>query len=311
MKNPFRRTETSEVSIENEIVIESEEGIENEIGTAYPNGHFYSPVVDPDELHSKTSDIWPQEMPQIPGININPESHQMILETWFPEHIVNYDYPETFDERNHLEQQFYTRNSQFSWLDSRTLFVLLNKIKPTRMIEVGSGFSSLLCADVNVRFLKNSCHFQCIEPYPREFLVNGVEGVSELIVQKVQNVPTKKFETLEKGDILFIDSSHVSKTGSDVNFLYFEVLPRLKPGVLIHVHDIFLPLEYPKEWVLEDNRSWNEQYLLRALLMYSNTFEVLFGCNYAFNCFPELVTRALNLQSGRGFGGGSFWVTKV
>ena len=299
MKNPSEQPETCEVSIE------------NGIGTAYPNGHFYSPVVDPAELHSKTTDIWPQKLAQIPGINFNPESHQMILENWFPEHIAHYNYPETFDQRYHAEQQFYTRNSQFSWLDSRTLFVLLNKIKPARMIEVGSGFSSLLCADVNVRFLENACHFQCIEPYPREFLVKGVAGISELIVQKVQDIPTKKFETLEKGDILFIDSSHVSKTGSDVNFLYFEVLPRLKPGVLIHVHDIFLPLEYPKEWVFEENRSWNEQYLLRALLMYSNAFEVFFGCSYAFNKFPGLVARALRLKSGKGFGGGSFWFTKV
>jgi len=123
------------------------------------------------------------------------------------------------------------------------------------MIEVGSGFSSLLIADVNTRFLNNSCKFQCIEPYPREFLVGGVAGVSELIVQKVQDIPPGYFETLDEGDILFIDSSHVCKTGSDVNFLYFEILPRLKPGVLIHIHDIFLPLEYPQEWVIDENRS--------------------------------------------------------
>jgi len=255
--------------------------------------------------------LWLQDLPEPPGINFKPDWHEMILKSWFPEHISDYDYPENFDDQIHQEQQFYTRNSQFSWLDSRTLFVFLRKIRPAHMIEVGSGFSSLLCADVNVRFLDNTCQFQCIEPYPREFLVNGVAGISELIVQKVQDVPAKKFESLHSGDILFIDSSHVCKTGSDVNYLYFEVLPRLKPGVLIHVHDIFLPLEYPKEWVIEENRSWNEQYLLKALLMFSSAFEVFFGCSYAFYRFPNLVINALQLPSGAGFGGGSFWFLKT
>lgn len=284
---------------------------EKEIQTAHPNGHYYSPVVDPADLLSKAASIWSAEAPVILGIDLNCKAHEMVLESWFPQHISKYDYPEVLDENDPDEKLFYTRNSKFSWLDSRALFVFLNEIKPARMIEVGSGYSSLLTADVNHRFLNNSCTFQCIEPYPREFLVTGVAGISELIIQQVQDIPPSDFETLEKGDILFIDSTHVCKTGSDVNFLYFEVLPRLKPGVLIHVHDIFLPFEYPQEWVLEENRSWNEQYLLRALLMYSGLFQVFFGCNYAFYQFPELVIRALDLHSGAGFGGGSFWITKV
>jgi len=281
-----------------------------EIHTAYPNGHFYSPVVDPADLLPKASAIWAEDAPQIPGIDFNCKAHEMVLKQWFPEHISKYDYPEVLDE-HHDDKQFYTRNSQFSWLDARTLFVFLNQVKPSRMIEVGCGYSSLLTADVNHRFLDNTCNFQCIEPYPREFLLAGVAGMSELIVQQVQDTPLTIYESLEKGDILFIDSSHVCKTGSDVNFLYFEVLPRLQSGVLIHVHDIFLPLEYPREWILDDNRSWNEQYLLRALLMYSDAFQVFFGCRYAHYKYPELVTQALLLPSGPGFGGGSFWFTKV
>ena len=159
--------------------------------------------------------------------------------------------------------------------------------------------------------MNGSCNFQCIEPYPRDFLVAGVAGISELITQKVQDVPLNMFEKLQKGDILFIASSHVCKTGSDVNFLYFEILPRLKSGVMIHIHDIFLPFEYPVEWVLDENRSWNEQYLLRALLMYSDTFRVFFACNYAYMEFSGLVSKALDLPSGRGLGGGSFWLEKA
>lgn len=284
---------------------------DKEIRTSHPNGHFYSPVVDPAELLHRAPSVWSPEAPPVLAVDFNCKAHEMVLDSWFPRHISKYDYPDVLVKHHDNAKQFYTRNSQFGWLDSRTLFVFLNEIRPAHIIEVGSGYSSLLTADVNKRFLNNSCKFQCIEPYPRDFLESGVEGMSELITQKVQDVPPGDFEILEKGDILFIDSSHVCKTGSDVNFLYFEVLPRLKSGVLIHVHDIFLPLEYPREWVLEENRSWNEQYLLRALLMYSNSFQVFFGCSYAFYKFPELVTSALDLRSEAGFGGSSFWFTKV
>jgi hypothetical protein len=112
-------------------------------------------------------------------------------------------------------------------------------------------------------------------------------------------------------DVLFIDSSHVAKTGSDVNFLYFDVLPRLAKGVNVHVHDIFLPHDYPRHWVVDEKRSWNEQYLLRALLMYSSAFQVVFGCSYAFYAFPTLVQRALAFPDGRAFAGGSFWMRRT
>src|SRR4030095_41590 len=116
---------------------------------------------------------------------------------------------------------------------------------------------------------------------------------------------------LDAGDVLFIDSSHVAKTGSDVNHLVFEIFPRLRRGVGLNIHDIFLPAEYPKGWVFGENRSWNEQYVIRALLMYSTMFRVLFGCYYAFFAFPDLVRNALNIAKGAGFGGGSLWIEKA
>src|SRR5262249_1946304 len=152
--------------------------------------------------------------------------------------------------------------------------VLLRYWQPRRLIEIWSGYSTLLSADVNRRFLGGSMQLTCIEPYPREFLRRGIPGVTRLIEKKAQDVELDVFAELEAGDVLFIDSSHVSKTGSDVNRIYFEIVPRLRPGVHVHVHDIFLPDDYPREWVLGENRSWNEQYLLRALLMYSTRFRV-------------------------------------
>jgi hypothetical protein len=148
----------------------------------------------------------------------------------------------------------------------------------------------------------------CIEPYPRPFLAAGVPGVSELVEQRLELSDLTRFDRLEPGDVLFIDSSHVAKTGSDVNILYFDVLPRVSSGVHVHIHDIFLPHDYPVDWVLGENRCWNEQYVVRALLMYSQRYRPVFGSAYAMHRFPDLVAAALGRAPGRGFGGGSLWI---
>jgi hypothetical protein len=127
----------------------------------------------------------------------------------------------------------------------------------------------------------------------------------------VQDVDPQLFDELDSGDVLFIDSSHVAKTGSDVNHLCFEVLPRLRCGVRIHFHDIFLPADYPKPWVLDENRSWNEQYVVRALLMFSSVFRVLFGSSYAFAAHAEALREALGEPGGAYYGGGSLWIEKI
>lgn len=279
------------------------------IKTAYEPGHFYSPVVNPQDLLDRQEQIWPQH-PVILGIDFNPSYHHKVLTEFFPKFIAHYNYPEKHTD-THSDTEFYTQNSQFSWLDSRSLFVLLNQWRPKKMLEVGSGFSSLLTAHVNHNVLHDSLDFSCIEPYPREFLSHPIAGLNRVIVEKVENLDKALFTQLDAGDILFIDSSHVAKTGSDVNFLFFEIFPILKKGVKIHLHDIFFPHDYLKQWVLEDNRSWNEQYLLQALLMYSDTFKVLFGCSYAQYHYPELVVAALDHDKKHGFGGGSIWIEKV
>jgi hypothetical protein len=273
------------------------------------SGHFYSPIVNPKELINKQEVLWPLK-PEILGIDFNPNYHRQVLEVYFPRHIKNYNYVEKV-EQVQSACEFYSQNSQFSWFDPRLLFVLLNQWKPQTMIEVGSGFSTMLTADINHRLLNNGIDFRCIEPYPKNFLLNKINGLNEIIIKKVQDVDKKIFQKLKAGDILFIDSSHVAKTGSDVNFLFFEILPILNQGVKIHFHDIHLPHEYSKDWVLNDNRSWNEQYLLRALLMYSDTFKVLFGSSYAHYKYPEQVIKALNLPKKQGFGGGSIWIEKI
>ncbi len=280
------------------------------IKSAFPAGHFYSPVVDPEEMSARANELWPATPEPVLGIDFNDANHRRVLEQDFPRFMAEYAYVEK-ETSVAAEYDFFTQNSQFSWLDARAAFVLLRSWEPKKIIEVGSGFSSLLMADINRRFWNGRCDITCVEPYPRPFLVEGVPGLREVVPQKAQDVPLSVFESLDAGDVLFIDSSHVAKTGSDVNYLYFEILPRLKPGVRIHVHDIFLPNEYPKDWVITENRSWNEQYVLRALLMYSTAFRVLFGSAYAFAAMPGLVQTALAHPKGHAFGGGSLWIEKA
>ncbi len=277
---------------------------------AFPDGHFYSPVVDTKDVAARKEELWPAK-PEILGVDWNVAQQERVLREFFPKHIAKYDYPELLADSSELTQ-FYTRNSQFSWLDARALFVLLNEWRPRRMVEVGSGYSTLLSADVNVRFLDSSMQFTCIEPYPRPFLAGPsmLPGVTALMQDRVERVGLAPFLELEAGDVLFIDSSHVAKTGSDVNFLIFEVLPRLALGVRIHIHDIHLPHEYLWDWVVTENRSWNEQYIVRALLMFSKGFEVLFSCSDMFHRDPELVAQALNHPRGVGYGGGSLWLER-
>jgi len=275
--------------------------------TAFPPGHFYSPVADVAELRAQLERIWPAH-PSVLGIDFNDAYHQRVLREYFPAFYPDFAYPARPDG-NPLT--FYLDNDQFSWLDCRALFVLLRAWRPKRLVEVGSGFSTLLVADVNRRFLDGALSVTCIEPYPRPFLHSPELGLERLLVQKVQDADAGIFSELDAGDVLFIDSSHVAKTGSDVNHLCFEVLPRLRAGVRIHFHDIFLPADYPQQWALDENRSWNEQYLVRALLMFSSRFRVLFGSSHAFAAHAPALREALREPDGGYYGGGSLWIEKI
>jgi hypothetical protein len=275
----------------------------------YPNGHFYSPVIDPAEISAAAQRIWPSE-PNVVGIDFNAALHHELLRDVFPRYIRDYDYPATLPE-GAASDRFFDRNPAFGWLDSRALFVLLRHWRPRRLVEVGSGYSTLLMADVNRRFLGGAMRIRCIEPYPPAFLTPLPPGIFDLLRFRVQDVPFETFSDLVAGDVLFIDSSHVSKIGSDVNHLVFEVIPRLAPGVRIHFHDIFLPFEYPREWVLDLGLYWNEQYLVRALLTLNARFRIIFGSTYASRMHTAGVCAALSLTPGSLYGGGSLWIEKL
>lgn len=273
---------------------------------AYENGHFYSPVVNTDEATKDSARIWGRPL-SLHGIDLNRQLQDELLKTWFPRLIDGYDYPATGAADDRLER-FYESNGMFENVDPRALFCLLRMIRPKRIIEVGSGYSTLLMMDINDRFLGGSMQITSIEPYPRSFLSRASEsGRIKLLTYRLQDVSARSFEQLEDGDILFIDSSHVSKTGSDVNRLLLEIIPTLKDGVYVHLHDIFLPDDYPKQWVIDDGRSWNEQYLLQAFLAFNRNFRVIFGAWYASHEFPDAIS---NLVGQRRPVGGSFWIRR-
>ena len=148
----------------------------------------------------------------------------------------------------------------------------------------------------------------CIDPFPPDVIQDGIPALRSLIKTKVQDVDLECFSQLESDDILFIDSSHTVKIGGDVNYLFLEVLPRIKPGVIVHVHDIFLPFEYRRDWVLDELRFWSEQYLLQAFLTFNSEVEVLMANSYLNHYHQRDLKAAFpDLPS---WGGGSFWMRR-
>ncbi len=270
------------------------------IAMLFPPGHFYSPIVDPAELEGKG--IWDRRN-DIAGVNWNVTKQLALLDPLSAQtHLMNFD----LQQPEGQPAAFFYGNDQFPSLDAEFLFTALCHFKPRKMIEIGCGFSSFITAEVNRRGLIDDFTFTCIEPFPRQFLIDGVEGVDELIVSKIQDVDTALFETLEAGDIFFVDTSHVAKTGSDVNHIFFEILPRLKPGVLVHFHDIFLPDDYPRIWVVDEGRHWNEQYILQAYLLGNKSVEILWMSCFMFTRHRSEVRKVFPNCETLG-SGGSFW----
>ena len=202
-------------------------------------------------------------------------------------------------------------NPSYSWGDGSILYAMLRSLQPRRFIEVGSGWSSVCALDTAERHFKKECEFTFVEPYPQ--LLNSLIGEVGINVQviemPIQQVPLGTFEALKAGDILFIDSTHVLRTGSDVCFELFEVLPRLAAGVLVHFHDMFWPFEYPRKWAVDENRSWNELYAVRAFLTNNDDWRIIF-----FNDYFAKTERKLVAASYPDFlknSGGALWLQRA
>lgn len=250
--------------------------------TWYPPGHYYNPLVDPKAVDVYSDTVFDTSKKSVFGIDFREKAQLELLDELLP-----YYKEVPFPVEQTPGFRYYLGNGIFSYSDGIFLYMLMRHFKPSRIIEVGSGHSSAVMIDTNERFLNDSVNLTFIEPYPERLysLLKDTDKTKNKIFElPIQQVPFSEFESLKAGDFLFVDSSHVSKTGSDVNYIFFEVLPRLKSGVIIHFHDIFTPMEYPKSWVMKKDVwfGFNEIYILRAFLMYNPEFEVIM-----FNTFLE------------------------
>jgi len=270
----------------------------------FPPGHFYSPVVDVGDPHVVRSVRDPQPIRDSAGIHMDQPGMEALCER-LARHLPHFPFTR---ERQAGFRYFYD-NPAFGPHDAAVLFSMLLEYRPRRVVEVGSGYSSCLMLDTSERFLDGKLQLALIDPTLKEIRarvpLGSAHGV-EMIPVKVQDAPISVFESLQENDILFLDSSHVAKCGSDVNYYLFEILPFLAPGVLIHIHDILYPFEYPEQWVLEGKRSWNEAYAVRAFLQYNREFTILYWTSFATHVFPEKLWALMPIAKENP--GGSLWL---
>jgi hypothetical protein len=193
--------------------------------------------------------------------------------------------------------RYYYDQTVFCYPDAIFLYSFLREKAPARIIEVGSGFSSAVILDTVDRFFSAPPEITFIEPYTarlNQLLRGNDKNRVNVIQDKLENVPLDQFKSLSAGDLLFIDSSHVMKYGSDLQFLFFEIIPRLPVGIYVHFHDIFATFEYPERW-LRSGWYWNEAYFLRAFLAYNRAWEIYFFNNYVRTHFEEYIAQKMPL----------------
>ena len=270
-----------------------------------PPGHFYSPIPDLRQVREKEDIIFDRVPRTIPGIELN-EVEQLSLLREFKAY-----YDELpFKAGKSAALRYYFHNPSYSYSDATFLYCMLRHVKPNRIIEIGSGYSSCVMLDTNDLFFGGSIKLTCIEPFP-DLLLSlirpGDRDRVALIAQRVQDVELSEFEALGQNDILFIDSTHVSKIHSDVNRILFEVLPRLNRGVYVHFHDVFYPFEYPKAWIYE-GRVWTELYMLRAFLQYNSSFRIVLINTFLERYHRDFFEQAMPLCLKNP--GGSIWLRK-
>ena len=262
--------------------------------------HYHSPAPDtrllPDSLFTRRFD-------DLPGWSLDGVSQLALLAE-----LSRYRQELNGIPRERREQgEFYWDNPALGDVDAAIYYTMIRHFRPHRVLEVGAGYSTMIAAKACVAN-RDATVLEAIEPYPMEALSRGFPGLRKLTVSPLQEVPLAEFETLGENDILFVDSSHVCKIGSDLHYLFFSILPRLRSGVLIHFHDIFLPLEYDRTWVVDRQHFWNEQYLLLAFLLFNREFEIVLSAMYLGLDHRERLAEAFPLL--RSPGGGSIWIRR-
>lgn len=277
------------------------------IADHYP-GHFYSPIPDLAEVKRNAPLAG-----GVLGVELRPQAQRQFLAE-----CAEAFRPLPFSVARSDGFRYYLDNPFFSFGDGIILYCMLRRFKPKHIIEIGSGFSSAAMLDTADRYLGRDCRITFIEPYPdrlRSLLRAEDLSRHSLEVKPVQQVDLSIFDQLAAGDILFVDSSHVAKSGSDLAHILFNILPRVQRGVIVHFHDIFWPFEYPLVWY-EAGRAWNEAFFLRAFLQYNSAFEVLFFNSYMAETEPKTIEKLwpemLSQPSFREtMGNSSLWLQRL
>ncbi len=269
----------------------------------YPPGHFYSPVPDLADVEAQADRIFAPDR-QLPGIRLRTPRQ---LELFRALAALARDAP--LPEVPGTTARYGVENPNYGIGDASMLQAMLRHLRPGRYLEVGSGYTTALALDTNERYLGGAMAVTAIEPHPE--LLRSVTRPGdrvEVLAEPVQSVPIGRFRALGPGDVLFLDCSHVLKTGSDVQHLYTNVLPVLAAGVHVHVHDIFWPFEYLRHWV-EAGRAWNEAYMLHAFLLFNDAFEIVLWNHYLAMEHRDVVEAELPamLQTP----GGAIWLRRV
>jgi hypothetical protein len=279
------------------------------IGLYFCLVHFYEPIPDYKDL--KKGNLFDKGV-TMTGIHIDEEKQLNLLEV-FKRYKLEYDSFPRY--KTSIPHQYFINNGSFESVDGEVYYCMIRHFKPRKIIEIGAGFSTLLAAQAIMKNKKEDMNYECeliaIDPYPNNILKKGFPGLSKLVSKKVQEINIEEFSTLHDNDILFIDSSHVLKIGNDVWYIYNEILPSLRTGVLVHIHDIFLPLNYPKNWVIKQGRFWNEQYILKAFLTFNTNYEILWAASCIHIRYPDLLEKSFASYDRNKTWPGSFWLRKI
>lgn len=294
---------------ERALLLERQEKLFELVRRAYrfvPPGHYYSPIVADEDVTARAARPSAPLPRTLPGIDLHEERQLEHLRGMARE----YTELPAFPDDPTPGRRYYHLNDEHWYFDAVSLRHFLLASRPRRIIEVGAGYSSALMLDVDEQHAMG-IRFTFIDPDLVRFtrLATAADKAKhEIIAQKVQQVPLTLFDGLRAGDILYIDSSHVAKMDSDVNRYMFEILPRLAPGVFVHIHDIDYPFDHPL-WMFQQGRSWNEPYFLRAFLMYNRTFEIEFFTAFALNFHMDFIHANMPMCEQRP--GGAFWMRKT
>jgi hypothetical protein len=272
--------------------------------------HYHNPIPNKKEVE-ETHDS--SLLNNLEGIDYDFENQIPILEKLY-QHYSELPWDFINDQKNTLFR-YKLKDSYYRYSDAIFLFLIMREFKPKKVIEIGSGFSTATMLDTNDLFFKeNKIEFTFIEPNPYDRLENLITDEDrmncKILPQRVQEVDISIYKELKENDILFIDSSHVSKCGSDLNFIMFNILPILNKGVLIHFHDVFYPFEYPKHWILEEKFYWNECYILRSFMMYNKNFDILFFNSAAHKFHEEYLKTNMPEVLIDHINTGALWIIK-